>query len=107
MLNHLRSFDYIVISELSRLGRESQYTSMMLEQIRAAGVRIWCYLTNEEFKLEAAIDKFMVSAVAFAAELEREKASQCSRHALLRKAERGFNTGGRVYGYETCRYEHQ
>ena len=54
----------------------------------------------EELKFDSATDKFMVSAVAFAAELEREKASQRSRDALLRKAERGFNTGGRVYGYD-------
>ncbi len=72
----------------------------MLGQIRAAGVRIWFYLTNEQLKFDSATDKFMVSAVAFAAELEREKASQRSRDALLGKAEHGFNTGGRVYGYD-------
>jgi site-specific DNA recombinase len=100
MLNHLHDFDVVVMSELSRLGREMTHTNTMLGQIRATGVRVWFYLTNEELKLDSATEKFMVSAVAFAAELEREKASQRSRDALLRKAERGFNTGGRVYGYE-------
>ena len=100
MLNHLRSFDVIVMSELSRLGRELSYTGTVLAQIQAATVRVCFYLTDEELKYDAAVDKFMVSAVAFAAELEREKASQRSRDALLRKAERGLNTGGRVYGYD-------
>ena len=100
LLNRLRSFDVIVMSELSRLGREMAYTATVLGQIRAAGVRIWFYLTNEQLKFDSATDKFMVSAVAFAAELERDKASQRSRDALLRKAEHGFNTGGRVYGYD-------
>ena len=81
-------------------GAKWLYTATVLGQIRAAGVRIWFYLTNEELKFDSATDKFMVSAVAFAAELEREKASQRSRDALLRKAEHGFNTGGRVYGYD-------
>jgi site-specific DNA recombinase len=100
LLNHLHSIDVIVMSELSRLGREMSHTSTVLAQIRAAGVHVWFYLTDDELRFESASDKFMVSALAFAAELEREKASQRSRDALLRKAERGFNTGGRVYGYD-------
>ncbi len=100
MLNRLREFDIIIMSELSRLGREMANTATVLGQIRAANVRVWHYLTDEELKFDSATDKFMVSAVSFAAELEREKASQRARDALLRKAERGFNTGGRVYGYD-------
>src|SRR5260370_37192105 len=41
MLNHLRSFDIIVMSELSRLGREMTHTATVLGQIRAVGVRTW------------------------------------------------------------------
>ena len=100
LLNHLHAFDVIVMSELSRLGREMTHTATVLAQIRTAGVRVWFYLTDDELKFDSATDKFMVSALSFAAELEREKASQRSRDALLRKAERGFNTGGVVYGYD-------
>lgn len=100
MLNHLSEFDVIIMSELSRIGREMSQTSTVLAQIHAASVHIYFYLTNEELKFEKAIDKFMVSATAFAAELEREKASQRSRDALLRKAEKGYNAGGRAYGYD-------
>src|SRR5258708_38300146 len=96
LLNQLHAFDVLVMSELSRLGREMTHTSTVLAQIRTAGVRVWFYLTDDELKFDSATDKFMVSALSFAAELEREKASQRSRDALLRKAERGFNTGGGV-----------
>jgi site-specific DNA recombinase len=42
----------------------------------------------------------LVEAVSFAAEIEREKASQRSRDALSHKATKGYyNTGGIIYGY--------
>lgn len=100
LLNSLKHFDVIVMSELSRLGREQLQTSKVLADIQAKSVRIFFYLTGEELVYEKAIDKFLVSAVAFAAEVEREKASQRSRDALARKAEKGFNTGGSCYGYD-------
>ena len=99
MLDHLKEFDVIVMSELSRLGREQTQTGSVLANIHSADVKVHFYLTDEELNFDSAIDKFLVNAVAFAAELEREKASQRSRDALKRKAEKGYNTGGRVYGY--------
>ena len=100
LLNHLKEIDVIVMSEFSRLGREQSHTGTVLAQIHGAGARIFFYLTDEELRYESALDKFMAGAVSFAAELEREKASQRARDALSRKAEKGYNTGGRVYGYD-------
>jgi len=98
MLNHLKEFDVLIISELSRIGREQSQTANVLANLQAKGVQIFLYLTKEELKFETAIDKVMVSLVSFAAELEREKSSQRSRDALERKARKGFNTGGACYG---------
>ncbi len=103
MLNALKEFDVIVMSELSRLGREQSQTSSILAKFYSEDKRMFFYLTKEEMKFETALDKFMVSAVAFGAELEREKASQRSRDALQRKAEAGHCAGGAVYGYNLCR----
>lgn len=100
LLNHLKEFDAIVMSEFSRLGREQSNTAIVLAQIHAVGVRVFFYLTDEELRYESAIEKFMVSAAAFAAELEREKASQRARDAALKRAREGKNFGGRVYGYD-------
>src|SRR3989442_876122 len=45
-------------------------------------------------------DKLMLSVTAYADELERERARQRTRDALLRKARAGSVTGGRVFGYD-------
>jgi site-specific DNA recombinase len=100
MLNHLKQFDVIVMSELSRLGREQTQTSQVLAEVYAKGKKVFFYLTDEELKFKTAVDKFMVGAVAFGAELEREKAAQRSLDALARKAAKGFNAGGSCYGYD-------
>lgn len=100
LLNDLRDFDVIVMSELSRLGRDQTQTAGALASIYAKERRVFFYLTDEEVKFDTAIDKFLVGAVSFAAEIEREKASQRSRDALGRKAAKGYNTGGIVYGYD-------
>ncbi len=100
MLNSLKAFDVLVMSELSRLGRDLVHTTYALDDINSHGVRVFFYLTDEEVKFDSAMDRFMLNALSLAAELEREKASQRSRDALLRKAEKGYCTGGRVFGYE-------
>ncbi|MHB0982183.1 MAG: recombinase family protein [Thiobacillus sp.] len=105
MLNSLKQFDVLIMSELSRIGRDQVLTSSTLAQVEAASVKVHLYLTREELKFDSAIDRFIVSAANFAAELEREKASERSRDALERKARKGFNTGGRCYGYDNCKVE--
>ena len=42
----------------------------------------------------------MLSVVAFADEMERDKSRQRTYDALLRKARAGHVTGGRVFGYD-------
>jgi site-specific DNA recombinase len=106
MLNNLKAFDVIVMSELSRLGRDMVHTTYALDNIKSHGVRVFFYLTDEEIKFDSAMDRFMLSAVSLAAELEREKASHRSRDALLRKAEKGYCTGGRVFGYDNVPIYH-
>ena len=100
MLNALKQFDVVVMSELSRLGREQTQTAHVLAELYGKGRRVFFYLTDEELRFKTAVDKFMVGAVSFGAELEREKASQRARDALERKAANGYNAGGACYGYD-------
>jgi len=88
------------MSEESRLGRESIETSYALKQIIDAGVRLFFYLENRERTLDNAMDKVMLSLANFASEMEREKASQRTHDAMLRKARAGHVTGCRVFGYD-------
>jgi len=92
-------FTVLVMSEVSRLGREQIETAYALKQLSQAGVRCFSYLDDRELVMESATDKFLLGAVTFAADLEREKARQRTYDAMLRKAKAGHVTGGSVFGY--------
>jgi site-specific DNA recombinase len=107
LMNSLKAkrapFQMLVMSEVSRLGREQIETAYALKQLHTAGVRCFGYLEDRELLMESATDKFLLSAVNFAAELEREKARQRTHDALLRKARAGHVAGGLVFGYDNVR----
>ncbi len=108
LLNALRprpAFDVLVMSEESRLGREMHQTAHLFGEFIRAGVQIWFYLDGRERKLDTAVDKMMLSLTTFSAELEREKARQRTRDAMIRKARAGHVTGGRVFGYDNLRVD--
>ena len=92
-------FQVLIMSEVSRLGREQIETAYALKQLSVAGVRCFSYLEGRELLMESATDKFLLGAVTFAADLEREKARQRTYDAMLRKAKAGHVTGGRAFGY--------
>jgi site-specific DNA recombinase len=103
LMNALRPrppFQVLVMSEGSRLGREQIQTAYLLQQILDAGVRVFYYLEDRECTLDSAIDKVLLSLSTFAAETEREKASQRTYDAMVHKAKAGQVTGGIVYGYD-------
>ncbi len=93
-------FAVLLMSKESRLGREQIKTAYALQQIVEAGVRVWFYLSDQERKLDTAMDKLMLNIQTFGGEFEREKAQQRSYDALLKKASAGYVTGGRVFGYD-------
>jgi site-specific DNA recombinase len=94
------SFQVLVMSEESRLGREAIETACALKQLVTGGVRVFFYLEDRERTLDSPTDKIMLSLTTFADELEREKARQRTYDAMLRKARAGHVTGGRVFGYD-------
>ena len=102
LMNSLRpkQFDVLIMSEESRLGREQIKTAYALQQITDAGVQVWFYLTDQERKLDSAMDKVMQSLAGFAAEMEREKTGQRTHDALLKKARALQVVGCKVYGYD-------
>ncbi|MBA2486683.1 MAG: recombinase family protein [Nitrospira sp.] len=92
-------FQFLTMSEESRLGRESIETSYALKQITDANVRVFFYLEDRERTLDNAMDKVMLSLSSFASEMERERGKQRTYDAMLRKAKAGHVTGGTTYGY--------
>jgi DNA invertase Pin-like site-specific DNA recombinase len=100
LLNDLKQFDVVVMSEVSRLGRDMLRNAVVIDEIVASGKRLFYYLTDEEEKADTPEQRVMVTLKSYAAEVEREKSSQRVRDALERKARKGYNTGGVVYGYD-------
>ncbi len=92
-------FDVLIMSEESRLGREAIETAYSFKKIMDAGVRVFFYLENRERTLDNPMDKFMLSVTSFADELERVKARQRTYDAMKSRAEKGYVTGGKVFGY--------
>ncbi len=92
-------FQVLIMSEESRLGREAIETAYALKQLVTAGVRVFFYLEDRERTLDSPTDKIMLSLTTFADEIEREKARQRTRDAMLRKARAGHVTGGWCFGY--------
>jgi site-specific DNA recombinase len=93
-------FQVLIMSEESRLGREAIQVGYAFKQIVDAGVRIFSYLTNQERTLDSATDKMLLALTNFASEFEREKASQRTHDAMLRKAKSLYVTGNKIYGYD-------
>ena len=98
-----KPFDYLIISEPSRLGREKIETAYVLKQITDAGVKVYGYLDGRELTMGSSSEKLMFSVQAMAAEAERERGRQRTRDALIRKAKSGHFTGQKTYGYTTER----
>jgi site-specific DNA recombinase len=93
-------FQVLIMSEESRLGREAIQVSYAFKQIIDSGVRLFFYMTDQERKLDNALDKMMLSLSNFASEMEREKASQRTYDAMFRKAKVLHVTGNKVFGYD-------
>lgn len=92
LLNALKpraSFHVLMVSELSRIGREQLETGYAIKQLSQAGVRIFSYLEQREISLESPTDKFLMAAMNFAGEIEREKARQRMCDTMTRKARSG------------------
>ena len=62
-------------------------------------MKVFSYLEDREILLDTPTDKFLMSAMSFAAEIEREKAGQRVSDAMRRKALAGHVCGGGCFGY--------
>src|SRR5260370_21021069 len=87
------------MAEESRHGRENIETGWILKQVIESDVRVFYYLDDRERTLDNAVDKIMMQLTSFAAEMEREKASQRVFDAAIRRARAGEGAGAKGYGY--------
>jgi site-specific DNA recombinase len=96
-------FQVLIVSELSRIGRDTVRTPYFVQQVEEAGVAIWGYLSDQRISLADESSEIHPIFNSLAASFERRRASQRTRDALRRRAEQGYVTGGRCYGYLNVR----
>jgi site-specific DNA recombinase len=93
------AFHILVISELSRLGRETFEVPNLLKQLSMAGVSIHCYLDRKAVSLDTPMDKLMIQVNGFSDEHHRVKTAERVHDKMQDKAKSGHVTGGRCFGY--------
>ena len=103
MLDPKPEFGVLIVSELSRIGRDSVRTPYFVQQIEEAGVAIYSYLNDAPITLDDESGEMRTMLDSLIASSERRRASQRTRDALKRRAEQGYVTGGKCYGYDNVR----
>jgi site-specific DNA recombinase len=89
----------LIVSEQSRLGRDTVRVLTLIQALGDADVKIFSYLEDREISLDdemAEVEQFMKS---WAGSSERRKAGQRVRDKMRQLAEQGKYTGGRLFGY--------
>ena len=94
-------FQVLIVSEQSRLGRDTIRTLYAIQQIQDAGVKIFSYLDDREITLEEDTDEIQEFIKSWSSSQERRKASQRTRDQKRDKAAQGRLADGRVLGYRT------
>jgi len=92
-------FGVLIMYDETRLGREQIEVGYALKQIVQAGVEVWFSKDERRRTLGTPVDKFMISALNFAAEEQRVATAERTRATMERKARAGHVTGGCVFGY--------
>ncbi len=90
----------VVISHaVDRLSRNQAHLYILAEELESSGVRL--EFVTEDFE-DSAVGKFIRSAKAFAAEVEREKFRERSRRGKLARVQAGKLMHGKapLYGYD-------
>jgi site-specific DNA recombinase len=93
------AFSVLIVSEQSRLSRDTADTLQLLKELARAGVRVFAYQEDRAISLETPSDTLVTTINAWKDAEGRREASVRTHDALARKARAAHVTGGRVFGY--------
>jgi len=96
-------FQVLIVSETSRLGRNTFKTLDVIQQLTEHGVRLFSYLDDRELTIDDELGEMNAFMQTLAATMERRKHSQRAVDTSVRKAKSGHVTGGRTFGYDNTR----
>jgi DNA invertase Pin-like site-specific DNA recombinase len=93
-------FRVLILSELSRLGREMLEVPYAIKRLGEAGVRLFTYRNGgTEIRFDTAEAKMMLMWTTFNDDMEAQKARQRATDAYVRKSTQGHATGKAPFGY--------
>jgi site-specific DNA recombinase len=92
-------FGALVVSELSRIGRDGVRTPYTVQQIEEAGVEIHGYLSGQRISVDDEQGEMQTMLHSLAASYERRRAKQRTHDALLSRARAGHVPNGVCFGY--------
>lgn len=101
-----RPFDVLIVSEQSRLARDTMFTMGLIKRIEECGIQVWAYLDDAQITLGGDMGEVKEFFRAWMGSQERTKAGQRTRTVARRLAEAGRRPGGKLYGYSTVEGEH-
>src|SRR5215470_6733052 len=94
-------FDVLIVSELSRIGRDPVRVPFYIQKIEEAGVSIWGYLRDRQIGVEDEDHETETMLESLMAGRERRRARERTKDAMRRKVDHGHSAGGKVLGYVT------
>ena len=97
------AFEAVVFYDLDRFGRNARQTMQALNTLADLGVTIWDYSTGHAVDLDSFEGEMMTFMRARFAQQYRDQVRKHTRDAMRQKAEQGYVTGGKVFGYDNVR----
>jgi site-specific DNA recombinase len=94
------AFEAVVFYDLDRFGRNARQTMLALNTLADLGVTIWDYSTGQAVDLDSFEGEMMTFMKARFAQQYRDQVRKHTRDAMRQKAEQGWVTGGKVFGYD-------
>jgi len=92
-------FQVLIVTELSRIGRDTVRTLAAIQEIEEAGVQIWS--ATEDKRIES--DDVTTMVGSWSASKERKATITRVRNASFARHENGYVPGGKVFGYRNER----
>ena len=93
------TFSILIVSEQSRISRDTADTLQVLKELARAGVRVYGYQDDRAISLETPGDTLVTTINAWKDSEARRESSVRTYDAMARKARAAHVTGGRVFGY--------
>jgi site-specific DNA recombinase len=96
-------FQRLIVTEQSRIGRDTVRTLAVIQEIEEAGVEIWACNDGRQITLNDDAGEITTMLGSWRDKSERTKTIQRVRNAAFKRHEAGYVAGGTVFGYRNER----